>query len=236
MLGEVRLGFFVDGIGYYKDCSELIFKIDSSSKVRHIVEGTILDVDDDLYKVQSVELGFIPCPGRPNFEREKPIKIFYVSKAHTEVMGEKSKKAAVDMKKLEKSKIRGELKHTVMLDDATYCKEQFKEDFPHLVEKPKRTRRKKSDVKAEPKKQKKETKRAEPKEVKKTRKKAEHKAKTTKSRTVKSPAKTGTVAPKKIKKIIKELAKPEAKKRKRRTKCKTCGNLFKSLARHKCKG
>lgn len=215
MLGEVRLGFFVDGIGYYKDCSELIYTIDSSSKVKHIIKGTIFEIDEDLYKVQSVELGFRPYPGKPNFEREKPIKIFYVSKAKVELMGDKAKKAAVNPKKLEESKIRGISEKAVYLDEASYGPEDFKEEFPHLVEKPKRTRRKKSDVKAEPKKQKKETKRAEPKEVKETRKKTKRKAKATKKT---------------------EPVKPEAKKHKRRARCKSCGNLFKSLARHKCKG
>ena len=270
MLGEVRLGFFVDGIGFYRDCSELIYKIDSNSNLKCFKEGEIIEIDESLLKIESVELAFIPYPGKKNFERQKPIKIVYVSKASA-LTGEVKIRDAIKLKDLDPI-VELDIKEKNIKVDKGYTKAEFKEEFNHTIKpekpkrtkrrkstpkkseirgqakemvyldeasfivKPKRTRRKKSDVSERPEKQKKETKRAEPEKVKKTRKKAKHKAKATKSRTVKNAAKAGTVAPKKIKKIIKELDKPETKKHKRRARCKTCGNLFKNLARHKCKG
>lgn len=245
MLGEIRLGFFVDGIGYYRDCSELIYKIDSNSNLKCFKEGEMIEIDEALFKIESIELAFIPYPGRKNFERQKPIKLVYVSKAST-LTGETKIRRAIKLEDLEPIAELDINEKSVKVDKG-YTKSEFKEEFSHVVkpekpkrtkrkksspkkseirgiakeavylddasfmEKPKRTRRKKSDVPEKPKKQKKETKRVEPKEVKKTRKKAEHKAKATK---------------------VKE---PEKKKHSRRVRCKSCGNLFKSLARHKCK-
>lgn len=249
MLGEVRLGFFVDGIGYYRDCSELMYKIDSNSNLKCFKEGEIIEIDESLLKIESVELAFIPYPGKKNFERQKPIKIVYVSKASV-LTGDTKIRRAVKLEDLEPV-AELDIKEKDIKTDKGYTKAEFKEEFSHVikpekpkrtkrkkptpkkpeirgqakeavyldeasfVEKPKRTRRKKSDVSERPKKQKKETKRAKQEEVKKTRKKAKCKAKATKEA---------------------EPVKPDTKKHKRRARCKSCGNLFKSLARHKCKG
>ena len=249
MLGEIRLGFHVDGIGYYRDCSELMYKIDSNSNLKCFKEGEMIEIDEELFKIESVELGFVPYPGRKNFERQKPIKLVYVSKASA-LTGETKIRRAIKLEDLEPVAELDIEEKSVKVDKG-YTKAEFKEEFSHVIkpekpkrtkrkrsapkkseikgqskevvhldeasfiEKPKRTRRKKSDVPEKPKKQKKEAKRVEPKEVKETRKKTKRKAKATKET---------------------EPVKPESKKPKRRARCKSCGNLFKSLARHKCKG
>lgn len=254
MIGEIRLGFFVEGIGYHKDCSKLIHKIDSSSKLKHIVEGTILEVDEDLYKVQSVELGFIPSPGRSGFHREKPIKVIYVSKAHTELMGAKSKAAAIATKKLAPAEVRGELKESTIADDKSYGEPEFTEEFPHLIEKPKRTRRKK----AEAKKEKKEV-GIKPRKIKKIKEKTRPKikdrirgqntvgvildeaafiseGKIKKGGVNLKPTRKRPSPPKGQAPVPKKKAAPDKPEKKtRRKRCKGCGGLFKSIGRHKCK-
>ena len=218
MLGEIRLGFFVDGIGYYKDCSKLIYKIDSDSKIKHLVEGSILDIDEELYKVQSVELSFIPSPGRKHFHREKPIKTFYVSKAKVELMGKATKKSAIKPKKLEpvaQAAAQDEQKVAVK-NNKSYNEDDFKSEFPHLVEKPKRTRKVKSKNENTTKQEKKSTRN---KQVKTTKKTKEPK-KSIKAKTTKKPKKVETQGDKRAK---------------RRSRCKSCEGLFKSLGRHKCK-
>lgn len=248
MLGEIRLGFFVDGIGFYRECSELIYKIDSNSNLKVFKEGEIVEIDEELFKIESIELAFIPYPGKKNFERQKPIKLVYVSKASA-LIGETKIRSAIKLEDLEPI-AELDIKEKDIKTDKGYTKTEFKEEFSHVIkpekpkrtkrkrsspkkseirgqakevvyldeasfmEKPKRTRRKKSDVSERPKKQKKETKRAKPEEVKKTRKKAPRKAKATEKA---------------------EPIKSDTKKPKRRARCKSCGNLFKSLARHKCK-
>lgn len=225
MLGEIRLGFFVEGIGYYKDCSKLIYRVDSSSDLSGFKEGRIIEVDSDLYKVQSVELGFIPYPGRKGCEREKPIKIVYVSRAKVELLSDKKKDAALDVR--EAPELRGISAESMIIDDRNYGPADFEGDFPERVEKPKkrkRTRRIKPVPSKEP----------EPPTPKKVKPKAKR------SRTVKSAPKAGKVTPKVAKEAVKKVKAKKAvpqkvKESTRRKRCPKCKSLFKNLGRHKCK-
>lgn len=217
MLGEIRLGFFVDGIGYYKDCSELLYPIDSSSDLKVFKEGTVIEVDEQLFKIQAVELAFIDYPGRRDTEvkRKKPIKMVYVSKAKVEMMGEKTKSGALKVRNLKQVKpLNGSGKSVIM--DKGYTKDNFKEDFPNLVKPEKKTKKPKKET------------------VKKTR-----------SRTIKKPFKAGKIKPKTIAKAVKMVKERAEKKSKsapekqskatRRKRCKTCDKLFKNIMRHVCK-
>lgn len=233
MLGEIRLGFFADGLGYYKDCSELLYKIDSQSDLKVFKEGELLEIDEDLFKIESIELGFMPYPGKRNFYRQKPIKLVYVSKA-SPLVGTKKIDRAVNVSKV-KSVEEIVVDEKKIKSDPNYTKEDFKSDFPHVIkeEKPKRKVIKnktapltegsmRSNVKAKGPKVKPKS---PPPPIKK-------------SRTVKNAPKTGKVKPQEIKKAVKKvsLKKEEPNKRTRRSRCKQCKKLFKSLGRHKCKG
>ena len=143
MLGEIRLGFHVDGIGWYRDCSELMYKIDSNSNLKVFKEGEIVEIDETLFKIESIELAFIPYPGKKNFDRQKPIKLVYVSKASV-LTGDAKIRNAVKLEDLEPTK-ELKVKEEDIKVDKGYNKEEFKEEFSHVVklEKPKRGRAKK---------------------------------------------------------------------------------------------
>ena len=247
MLGEIRLGFHVDGIGFYRSCSELMYKVDSSSNLRVFKEGEIIEMDESLFKIESIELAFIPYPGRKNFERQKPIKLIYVSKASI-LTGDAKIRNAVKLKDLEPMKDL-DIKEEDIKVDKGYNKEEFKEEFSHVVKperaKPKRKGRTKKDEasigKGVPKKAK-EKESSKPEVAKKSKTvKVERKKRSTRGN---KNAKIVPAEP--VKKTIKAKAKVKAKstpedspsgskKRSRRQRCPGCKGLFKSLGRHKCK-
>lgn len=254
MTGEIRLGFFVDGVGFHKDCSELLYRIDSSSDLKAFIEGAIIEIDEDLYKIQSVELGFIPYPGKKNFHREKPIKIVYVSKAVVQFMADKTKDSAIKVDKLKPAAIRGIAKEAVIIDDKTYMPDDFKKDFPHLVQKPNR-RTKKDEPSAKQKETKRDTKQKKARKSKKEEpKKPDVKNKDKKVRAntprrkpaltegsvrgaIKTPTrktKPNAPPPSPTPKKEKDSGKTKAK-RTRRKRCSKCSKLLKDLGRHKCK-
>lgn len=231
MLGEIRLGFFADGLGYHRDCSRLLYKVDSSSDLSAFKEGRIIEVDADLYKIQAVELGFIPYPGRRGCEREKPIKLIYVSRAKVELLSDKRKKAAINVKEV--PELKGIADNAVIIDDKEYSPANFEADFPELVEKPKKKR--KSKLRGQ-------TKHVvmldQASFIKED--KIKPKAKLKRTRVVKKAPKSGTVTPKVAKEAVKKIKKTKTKKEKvekcsRRKRCPKCTKLFKSLGRHKCK-
>lgn len=245
MLGEIRLGFHVDGIGWYKDCSELIYKIDSNSNLKVFKEGEIVEIDESLFKIESIELAFIPYPGRKNFERQKPIKLVYVSKASA-LTGETKIRNAVKLKDLEPLKDLNVKEENIKVDKG-YNKEEFKEEFSHVVkpEKPKRGRAKKDAAPKRKPARKAKTEKKEPSKPKATKE-----PKTTKlegqTRSPRGNKDSKIVPVEPIKKKTKARAKAKAKstpedspsgskKQSRRKRCPGCKGLFKSLGRHKCK-
>jgi len=249
MIGEIRLGFHVDGIGWYRDCSELIYKIDSNSNLKCFKEGEIIEMDESLFKIESIELAFIPYPGRKNFERQKPIKLVYVSKASV-LTGDTKIRNAVKLEDIEPAKELNIKEENIKVDKG-YDKKEFNEEFSHVVkpEKPKKKskRRTKKDEaptrKTSTKKAKTEKKAAsEPEVSKKFQKtKVERKKRTTgRAKSVKivpaEPIKKATKAMAKVNAKSKAEDSPSvSKKHSRRKRCPGCKGLFKSLGRHKCK-
>lgn len=246
MIGEIRLGFHVDGIGFYRDCSELMYTIDSSSNLRVFKEGEIIEMDESLFKIESIELAFIPYPGRKNFERQKPIKLVYVSKASV-LTGDAKIRSAVKLEDLEPVKELRVKEEDIKVDKG-YNKEEFKEEFSHVIkpEKPKRGRAKKDA--APPKRKPTRKAKTEKKEPSKPKATKEPKAIKLEGQTRSSRGnKDSKITPKKdIKKPTKAKAKVKAKsasedspsdskKHSRRKRCPGCQGLFKSLGRHKCK-
>lgn len=150
MLGEIRLGFFLDGVGWYKDCSELLYTIDSSTDSRYFKEGQILEIDQAFFKVQAVELRYVAMPWKGKGEkpnRDKPIKMVYVTKAKVGMMSDASKKKIVAVNTIPKLKELPEFDIAGIVDDTEYTQDNFKEDFPHLDKPVKKTRKKKEDKK-----------------------------------------------------------------------------------------
>lgn len=247
MLGEIRLGFHVDGIGFYRDCSELMYTIDSSSNLKVFKEGEIIEMDESLFKIESVELAFVPYPGRRNFERQKPIKLVYVSKASV-LTGDTKIRNAVKLKDLEPLK-ESSIKEEDIKVDKGYNKEEFKEEFSHIIKpEPKRKgRTKKNETPTR-----KETSTRKTKAKKKVESKPEVSKKPEKSkmegkkRTTRGNKSVKIVPAEPIKKKTKAKVKVKAKskaedtvvapkKHSRRKRCPSCSELFKSLGRHKCK-
>lgn len=241
MLGEIRLGFHVDGIGFYRDCSELMYTIDSSSNLKVFKEGEIIEMDEALFKIEAVELGFVPYPGRKNFERQKPIKLVYVSKASV-LTGDAKIRNAVKLKDLEPMKELTVKEENIKVDKG-YDKEEFKEEFAHVV-KPEKLKKRRTKKNETPAKKAKAEKKVESKpEVSKEPKATKLEGKT---RSNKRNKDSKIVPAKPIKKKTKAKAKtktkskPEdspsgSKKTSRRSRCPSCEGLFKNLGRHKCK-
>lgn len=252
MIGEIRLGFHVDGIGFYRGCSELIYKVDSSSNLRVFKEGEIIEMDESLFKIESIELAFIPYPGRKNFERQKPIKLIYVSKASV-LTGDAKIRNAVKLKDLEPMKDL-DIKEEDIKVDKGYNKEEFKEEFAHVIrpEKPKKKLKRRTRTDETPIRKEAPTRKAKAKTEKKAASKSEVTKKSQetemerKKRTTKrakgikkvpaEPIKKATKARTKVKAKSKAEDSPTAsKKLSRRKRCPGCKGLFKSLGRHKCK-
>lgn len=244
MVGEIRLGFHVDGIGFYRDCSELMYKIDSSSNLKVFKEGEIIEMDEALFKIEAVELGFVPYPGRKNFERQKPIKLVYVSKASA-LTGETKIRNAVKLEDIEPTKDLNVKEEDIKVDKG-YNKEEFKEEFSHVIkpEQKRKGRTKKNETPIRKRVSKKAKKKDESKpEVTKKPKaiKVEGKKRSTGGdKSIKivpsEPVKKKTKAKAKVKaksKTEDTVAAP--KKHSRRKRCPGCQGLFKSLGRHKCK-
>jgi len=250
VIGEIRLGFHVDGIGFYRACSELMYTIDSSSNLKVFKEGEIIEIDEALFKIEAIELGFIPYPGKKNFDRQKPIKLVYVSKASA-LTGEAKIRNAVKLKDLEPLKELNVKEKDIKVDKG-YNKKEFKEEFSHVIK---------------PEKAKKKTKRRTRTDETPTRKTSTRKAKTKKKveskpevskespeikmegkkRTTRRTKSVKIVPSEPTKKKTKTKAKVKAKSKaedspsgskktiKRRQRCPSCKELFKSLGRHKCK-
>ena len=248
MIGEIRLGFFVDGIGYYKDCSELLYTIDSSSDSRYFKEGMVIEIDNAFFKVQAIELQYIDLPWegkgeKPN--RQKPVKMVYVNKAKVSMMGDKSKKAIVAINKIPELKPLPDFDISEIVDDTEYTVEEFKEDFPHLDKPVKKKRKTKAEKKLEKRFAKKDIDDLKALKKKKTKAISEPKKDEPPVRNMRRRIRTTDVMdmmggndagkPKKAAKTVKkEKSKPVVKKTRKR-RCKGCDKLFKNIDTHKCK-
>ena len=242
MLGEIRLGFFVDGIGWWKDCSELLYTIDSATDSRYFKEGQVLEIDNAFFKVRAIELHYIPLPWegkgeKPN--RDKPIKIVYVSKAKIGMMGDRRKKEIVAINKIPKLEDLPEYDISQIVDDTEYKVEDFKDDFGYLESEEAKKKKKKEAKKmakadlAILKSLKQKKRKKAPKEEEKPAKNLRRKTRTTNvldmfGENDTEKTKDAPVSTKKAK--DKTVPKNTRKKR-----CKGCDELFDDLSNHKCK-
>ena len=243
MQGELRLGFFVDGIGWWKDCSELLYTIDSSTDSRYFKEGQVLEIDHSFFKVQAIELQFTDLPWegkgeKPN--RSKPIKIVYLSKAKIGLMGDKRKKEIVAINSIPKIEDLPEFDISEIVDDTDYTQENFKDDFGYLESEESKKKKKKEEKKlakadlAKLKNLKKRKKLSAPKKEENPAKNLRRKARTTNVLDMfdETDVKKPENAPQSTKKV-KDKPVPKNTRKKR---CKGCDKLFNDLSKHKCKG
>lgn len=242
MQGNLLLGFFVDGIGWWKDSSTLLYTIDSATDSRYFKEGQILEIDHAFFKVRAIELSFIDLPWegkgeKPN--RQKPIKNVYLSKAKISIMGDKRKREIVAVNTIPKLKELPEFDISQIVDDTDYTPENFKEDFGYLESEETKKKKKKEEKKlakadlAILKSLKRKKKKAVPKEEKPV-KNLRRRSRTTNVMDMfdGNTDEKAEVVPESTKKgIDKQSVKQVRKKR-----CKGCGELFKNLSKHKCKG
>ena len=242
MLGEIRLGFFVDGIGWWKDCSELLYTLDSSTDSRYFKEGQTIEIDHAFFKVRAIELQYIALPWegkgeKPN--RDKPIKIIYVSKAKIGMMGEKRKKEIVAINSIPKIEDLPEFDISELVDDTEYTQEKFKDDFAYLEsEEAKKKKKKEAKILAKAdllklKNLKKKKKLAAPKEEKPT-KNLRRKVRTTDVMDMFGG--NDTEKPENAPESTKKGVSDPSPKNTRKKRCKGCDKLFNDLSKHKCKG
>ena len=241
MLGEIRLGFFVDGIGWWKDCSELLYTIDSATDSRYFKEGQILEIDNVFFRVRAIELQYVPLPWegkgeKPN--RDKPIKIVYVNKAKIGMMGEKRKKEIVAVNTIPKLEDLPEYDISQIVDDTDYKVEDFKDDFGYLESEESKKKKKKEEKKlakadlAKLKSLKKRKVKSTPKEEKPA-KNLRRKARTT--NVLDMFGETGTEKTKDAPQSTKKAKDKPVAKKTRKKRCKGCEKLFNDLSKHKCK-
>ena len=242
MLGEIRLGFFVDGIGWWKDCSELLYTLDSATDSRYFKEGQVIEVDHAFFRVRAIELQYIPLPWegkgeKPN--RDKPIKIIYVSKAKIGMMGDKRKKEIVAINNIPKIEDLPEFDISELVDDTEYTQENFKDDYGYLESEESKKKKKKEEKKlakadlAKLKSLKKRKTLSTPKEEKPT-KNLRRKARTT--NVLDMFDETDVKKPENAPQSTKKAKDKPVPKNTRKKRCKGCGELFKNLDKHKCKG
>ena len=242
MLGEIRLKYFLDGIGNYRDCSDLLYTIDSSTDTRYFKEGQVIEIDHAFFKVRAIELSYIPLPWegkgeKPN--RDKPIKIIYVTPCKVVMMGEKRKKEIVAVNKLPKLKDLPEFDISQIVDDTEYKVEDFKDDYAYLEsEEAKKKKKKEAKILAKAdlamlKNLKKRKKKATPEKEEKPTKNLRRKVRTTNVMDMfgGNDGEKPENAPESTKKA-KDKQTPTKTRKKR---CKGCGELFKNLDKHKCK-
>jgi hypothetical protein len=243
MQGEIRLGFFVDGIGWWKDCSELIYTLDSSTDSRYFKEGQVIEVDHAFFKVRAIEIQYIPLPWegkgeKPN--RDKPIKIIYVSKAKIGMMGDKRRKEIVAINTIPKLKDLPEFDISQIVDDTEYSQEDFKDDFGYLESEEAKKKKKKEAKKlakadlAMLRSLKKRKKIATPKKEEKPAKNLRRKTRTT--NVLDMFGGNGDEKSKDAPQSTKKAKDKPVPKNTRNKRCKDCGELFKNLDKHKCKG
>lgn len=228
MIGEIRLSYFLDGVGFYKDCSDLLYAIDSGTDTRYFKEGQILEIDQAFFKVQSVELIFIDLPWKGKGEkpnRSKPIKIIYVAKTSVSLLGEKSKKKIIAVNKVPSLKELPEFDTSQFVVDEEYSNDKFLEDFPHLVKPVKKTR------------QKKEKKRLEKNDIKKLKSLKQKKVKKVPEKKVEKPViNNRRRAASSMLDLFDGNSAKKPIKAKRKKRCERCNGLFKDINKHKCKG
>ena len=244
MVGFIKLGFFVNGIGWHKETSELLYTIDSSTDTRYFKEGQILEIDYVYFKVQSIELQFIDLPWEGHSEkpnRQKPIRIIYVSKAKISIMGDKRKKEIVAVNTIPKLKELPEFDISQIVDDTDYTPENFKEDFGYLESEEAKKKKKKEEKKLAKadlailkslKKRKK--KKAVPKEDEKPAKNLRRRSRTT--NVMDMFGEDGIEKPENAPESKKKAMDKPVPKNTRKKRCEDCDKLFKNLSKHKCKG
>ena len=243
MVGYIKLGFFVNGIGWHKETSELLYTIDSSTDSRYFKEGQILEIDHAFFKIQSIELQFIDLPWEGHSEkpnRQKPIRNIYVSKAKIGMMGDRRKKEIVAMNTIPKMEDLPEFDISELVDDTEYTQKDFKDDFGYLESEETKKKKKKEEKKlakadlAILKSLKKRKKMAAPKKEEKPAKNMRRKVRTTDVMDMfgGNESEKTEDAPESTKKA-KDKSVPKNTRKKR---CRGCGELFKDLSKHKCKG
>ncbi len=242
VVGYIKLGFFVNGIGWHKETSELLYTIDSSTDSRYFKEGQVLEIDYAFFKIQSIELQFIDLPWEGHGEkpdRQKPIRIIYCTKAKIGMMGAKSKKEIVAINSIPKIKDLPEFDISQIVDDTEYKLEDFKEDFGYLESEESKKKKKKEEKKLAKadlvrlknlKKRKKLATPEEEKPVKNLRRK---------TRTTNVLDMFGGNDDEKPENALQSTKKAKDKpvpKNTRKKRCKGCDKLFNDLSKHKCKG
>lgn len=245
MQGELRLGFFVDGIGWWKDCSELLYTIDSSTDTRYFKEGQVLEIDHSFFKVRAIEIQFTDLPWegkgeKPN--RSKPIKIVYLSKAKIGMMGDKRKKEIVAINSIPKIKDLPEFDISELVDDTEYTVENFKDDFGYLESEEAKKKKKKEEKKLAKAdlailkglKQRKKKAILKDKEEDKPAKNLRRKARTT--NVLDMFDETVVKKPENAPQSTKKVGSGPSPKKTRKKRCNGCGELFDDLSKHKCKG
>lgn len=242
MLGEIRLKYFLDGIGNYRDCSDLLYTIDSSTDTRYFKEGQVIEIDHAFFKVRAIELSYIPLPWegkgeKPN--RDKPIKIIYVTPCKVVMMGEKRKKEIVAINKIPKLKDLPEFDISQIVDDTEYSQEDFKDDYAYLEsEEAKKKKKKEAKIIAKADlailKSLKKRKKVAPKEEEKPVKNLRRKIRTT--NVMDMFGGNDVEKPKDAPESKKKAKDKPVPKNTRKKRCKGCEKLFKDLSKHKCKG
>jgi hypothetical protein len=242
MLGEIRLKYFLDGIGNYRDCSDLLYTIDSSTDTRYFKEGQVIEIDHAFFKVRAIELAYIPLPWegkgeKPN--RDKPIKIIYVTSCKVVMMGDKRKKEIVAINTIPKLKDLPEFDISEIVDDTDYTQEDFKDDFAYLEsEEAKKKKKKEAKIIAKAdlaklKSLKKRKKLSTPKEEKPV-KNLRRKIRTTDVMDMFGG--NDTEKPENAPESTKKAKDKPVSKNTRKKRCKGCGDLFNDLDKHICKG